>query len=59
MSDLNTSLDRMGKLILFKKTLEEVYGEEWSAFWQEQFIMYMQGCRDVRMHDTTLVELSK
>lgn len=41
----------------FCKMLVEKYNTIADMFWMEQYALYQQGVRDVRLHDTTLVEL--
>jgi len=42
----------------YAKVKAEGYAKRQRKFWQTQYSLYVAGCRDVRMHDFTLVNLS-
>ena len=39
----------------FREQLEKEGVYKWDMFWEEQYALYASGCRDIKIHDTTLV----
>ena len=55
-------MERLKNLREFRRELSDVYGipkTEDKTFWDKQWGMYVNGIRDDRLHDTTLVIMSE